>query len=342
MRKFFPILFVLISLNTWTQNHVYFGEKQAALHPSLFFDKDGNLYPERSIPNTELEKYSGSLKDYYEQNPGVFSEIKTAYQVDENLPLEESMLRLNTAIFNGTISDSLENPPTFLIHGFRKSYVPQNQDRTSVSDFDSIIASVPEGKMKNFVLVYWDGMYDCCFGTKFSENKRIFDAFEIAQLNAKAVGQSLGTLILQSPLNELEMMSFSLGAQVINASVSSLLYSKKKIHFYLIEPAISGQDLQNSFTNVDKRNKFSITIVYNENDFVLKKKDPKLGLFGPGPYKHGVTTLGCNYKKDAIFTKQYFDQKKVSCTLVDFSFVGKTHREPTYFNPVYAPIIWGY
>lgn len=319
-----------------------FGEREEEKHPSLYFDAEGNLYPSRRISNTDLEKNSGSLKEFYLSNPGVFSEVKLSYQLSENLPMEEALDSLNWAIFSSTLKDSSAFVPTLLIHGFRKSYKKQNADRTSIEDFDSIIASVPKTRPKNFILVYWDGMYDCCFGTKLKENKRIFDAFEEAQLNAQKVGTSLGALLKKSACQQMELLSFSLGAQVVSSAVPSILTSKKEIHFYLIEPAISGKNLQESFSSVDKRNRFHLTIVYNENDFVLKKKDPKFGLLGPGPYKHGATTLGCNYKNDAVFTQQFLEQKKVECNLVDFSFMGKTHREPSYFNPTFSPLIWGY
>ena len=41
---------------------------------------------------------------------------------------------------------------------------------------------------------------------------------------------------------------------------------------------------------------------------MLRKKDYFFELFGPGPRKHGNTTLGCNSNNEAIKLKDYFIQ----------------------------------
>lgn len=319
---------------------MYFGERTKEKQTSLYFDAEGNLYPSKRLPNNDLEKYSGSLKDFYLSNPGVFSEIKSDYQLPDGLAFDQALDSLNWAIFSSTLDLSSELVPTFLIHGFRKSYLPLNNDRTSQQDFDSIMASLPTLMTKNFVLVYWDGLYDCCIGANFSENKRIFEAFEQAQQNAQKVGKSLGKLIEQSKIKEMEMLSFSLGAQVINSVIAQLINTPVKVHATLVEPAMAGQNLVDSFENGSGQLQISLTIVFNEEDFVLKKKDPKVSIFGPGPFRYGITTLGCNYDNDAELTKELLERKNISCQLLNFSFIGKTHRVPNYFRPPHATLIW--
>ena len=77
----------------------------------------------------------------------------------------------------------------------------------------------------------------------------------------------------------------------------------------LIAPALSGDSFKNYYTRTTKfdfksKDNYKLTILYNDHDFVLRKK---VGWFGPGPYKYVNTTLGCNTKGCTLdFQKHHY------------------------------------
>jgi hypothetical protein len=123
-------------------------------------------------------------------------------------------------------------------------------------------------------------------------------------------------------------------------SICQLTPQQKRVNICLVAPAIAGIE---AFKNYYKRqshvlfrnqDNYKLAIVFNTEDFVLKKKDNKIGLIGPGPYKHGITTLGCNYDDAATQLKKYFavNFPNSKMELFDLSFVvGKMHHARTYF-----------
>jgi hypothetical protein len=334
--------FILLSVQTFGQN-VYFGEHDFAVIPSLYFDMDGNLYPSERISDSEMESADSKLINYYKSHLNVFSNICIGLNV-ENQGVESSIEMVNTAIFNREMNKySIEDKNiTFLIHGFRKSYKPQNEDETSSANFESMMNSIPKGQERKFVRVFWDGLYDCCITLNIADNNKIFKLFEESIGNADNIGKSFGRLLGQSTVENYTLVSFSLGAKIITSALPSI--DKKLFPYYviLVAPAIGGDDLKTSLSKIERRNKMELTIIYNEDDFVLMKKDPKSGIIGPGPNKFGVTTLGCNYKNEAEYTKKHLDNNLVKCRLVKFNFIGKTHKVSSYFDPLYGPLIWGY
>ncbi|MBU2019611.1 MAG: hypothetical protein KJ941_08195 [Bacteroidetes bacterium] len=335
-------LLVLFSFQSFAQN-VHFGEHESSTLPSLYFDKDGNLYPSERISDSDMETAKSSLSNFYKSNPAVFNKVCEDLTV-ENKGVDGSIQDVNTAIFNremAKFSNESKNL-TFLIHGFRKAFKQQNEDESSIENFESMVSSIPPGQERQFVRVFWDGLYDCCITLNVADNMKIFKLFESSIVNADNVGKSFGRMLAQSPIESYTLLSFSLGAKVIASALPSI--DKKLTPYYviLVAPAIDGADITTALSKIERRNKLELTIVYNEDDFVLMKKDPKSGLIGPGPNKFGVTTLGCNYKKEAEYTKTHFDNHLVKCRLVKFNFIGKTHKVSAYFDPLYGPLIWGY
>ena len=79
-------------------------------------------------------------------------------------------------------------------------------------------------------------------------------------------------------------------------------------------PAISSKPYSDYYDrNSDKKyqeeDNYTLTVIFNEKDFVLLKKDPKILVFGPGPKKYGETTLGCNHKKEIRKLERVFASK---------------------------------
>jgi hypothetical protein len=81
-----------------------------------------------------------------------------------------------------------------------------------------------------------------------------------------------------------------------------------------------------------KEDNYSLFIIYNEKDFVLKKRDNKIGILGPGPYKYGITTLGCNHHKCTIKLEKYFKTNYPNSPihLYNLSYIGKCHHVRCY------------
>jgi hypothetical protein len=93
-------------------------------------------------------------------------------------------------------------------------------------------------------------------------------------------------------------------------------------------------------------------IVYNEDDFVLKKKDPKTGVFGPGANGYGKTGLGCNHHNQAKKLRAYFEKNfpKSQISLLDKTSLGKCHSLRCYTqgkelekvsNFLWMWVVWG-
>jgi hypothetical protein len=114
--------------------------------------------------------------------------------------------------------------------------------------------------------------------------------------------------------------------------------SAARVNICLIAPAISADLIfqnyliRNSQWDMANGDNYRLYIAYNENDFVLRKKDYAIGIFGPGPYKYGNTSLGCNHRHAAERLAEYFEANfPVSFVgLYDLSSVGKCHHVSCY------------
>ena len=336
-------------------SNVLFGERDLNnKRLSLYFDKQGHLYPDYYIADTSLERANASLNEWYSNNQQQFIKIAAiyncrfnTYSTDNCRVLNDSILSANLRKINGTKTED-NNSVTLMIHGFRKPYKTINHDRTSPTDFKTMEEAINKymPSKSTLIEVYWDGLYGCCFSTDFKENDRLFHIFEASQINAEKVGNSLKKVIANINQDTVTIITHSLGAKVAVYSLFNIntdnakTPSNKRVNLCIVAPAISGDLIKDNFYKRNstvafkKSDNYHLYIVYNENDFVLLKKDNKIGLVGPGPYKYGNTTLGCNYEKSALKLQKFFIETypASSIKLFDAGNVGKCHLVHCYFN----------
>ena len=340
----FAILLCSVRLSA---QHVFYGERPADKNDgALFFDKDGFPYPDYFIADSSMANAYGSLFTWFMQNSGAFIEISASYQLFPEKIDRETIFQLRDSITAGKIRsinrESYGYPAVaFYVHGFRKLYVSKTNEVTSAEEFRLLKANLATyGQPEAFgVEVYWDGMYDCCFSAKHSRNKELFRLFETAAKNAQAVGLGLRTVLSGITNDHLQIISHSLGAQVVasalfNREASTLpTPSQQHIAICMLAPAIDGHTTFKSYHERQTTHNFStadnyrLMIVYNEDDFVLLKKDPKTGMFGPGTKRYGETSLGCNYRNEAVKLERYFSEHYPNSTirLLDKTSLGKAH-----------------
>ncbi len=348
MRLFFAVCFLLVSVSANAQN-VFYGERTTdSTRIALYFDRTGFPYPDLYIPDSTMKKAGGSLFAWFMQNPEAFITLSAKYQLFPEKIDSETIYRLRDSITAEQIrqiNKQLENgyeAIAYYIHGFRKSYLQQNGDVTSREEFGLLktnLASYPRASDPLEIEVYWDGMYDCCFSTRRAKNKELFLLFEQAGINAHAVGKGLRPFLNGTKTNRLQIVAHSLGAVVATAALfnfdesNSPTPAQRDVRLCLIAPAMSSNLLfdhygnHNGFTVESQPfvENYRIMVVYNEKDFVLRKKDPKVGWFGPGTESYGNTSLGCNHRNAAVKLQQYFKEKGVNLRLVDKTSLGKAH-----------------
>ncbi len=362
--SFFSLIFLLITFFVPSQNnHSLYGERVlTSKNLALYFDEAGNIYPDYFIPNDEMTLAHYDLYDWYSMHPKAFSAIAKQYGC-----VFRQFNTINAQILNDSIAVSkcrtvnaavlLQTSVAFLIHGFRKPFIEQNGDFTSQKDFMLMKAHLNQKAALNtcFIEVYWDAMYGCCFTTNIKKNDFLFSLFDTAQIHAEATGYALRKVMNQIKVDTLNIITHSLGAKVAvyalfnvkDYSPNELKYQtqltpqQKRVNICLVAPAIAGID---AFKNYYKRqshvlfrnqDNYKLAIVFNSDDFVLKKKDNKLGIIGPGPYKHGNTTLGCNYDNAATQLKTYFGANFPNSKIELFDVtkvIGKVHHARTYFS----------
>ena len=331
LMQHFSRLLLISLLFSWfqstAQHFVLYGERNLNdTILSVYFDRNGKPYPDYFIADSVLNFNTGSLDSFYNSYPNDFSAICSLYKCRFNKYSISNTSILNDSIFQ-TIADKINNQtkkglvPTFMIHGFRKSYVNKPGVFTSVIDYNLLIAAINRLSTEkySYIRVFWDGSYlDISEGVK--QMKQIFTVFEKAQLNAVSVGYGLRQVLSRTTSPEVNIISHSLGAKVVtNALFDTTINNyptpnNRNINICLIAPAIDGIEAfknyysRNSTLAYKKSDNYSLFVLYNKKDFVLRKKDYFFELFGPGPRKHGNTTLGCNSNNEAIKLKDYFIQ----------------------------------
>jgi hypothetical protein len=284
-------------------------------------------------------------------NGSEFLKISAAYKCNFDKCNSENCTGLNNSIaasLRKKINDlnSEYQSVTFLIHGFRKPFKEENGDTDSPYDFSLMRNAIDKyyGEKTLYVEIYWDAYYDCCFSARASNNERLFELFGHAQSNAEFVGKSLNAVITGLNYSKINIVTHSLGAKVaLNAlfdteTTGVKTPSNQKVNICLIAPAISPESIYTNYykrnSDIDFKNKdnYNLVVVYNEKDFVLRKKDNKVGLFGPGPYKYGNTTLGCNHHDAAtnLVVKIKKDYPNSNIKSFDVSYVGKCHLVSCY------------
>lgn len=326
--KPFHLLCLLLPWFSFGQ-HVYFGERSDQdTSYSIYFDKDGFPYPNYPIADTSMERAYGSLFTWFQQHNEAFISICKDYEYFPESIDRKTILTLRSAIIRrwaDTINARSESYPAiaFYIHGYRKAYHQSGSDVTSVTEFGMLRQELKTyGKPEAFAVnVYWDGMYDCCFSSNFKKNKQLFRLFTEAVHQAKKTGYCLRLLTNKLHNKPLQLITHSLGAQVavsllfnepdVPANLPETPY-QERISICMIAPAIGAKTLH-AYRNrlpvseLDSTDNYRLMILYNEADFVLQKKDPKTGFFGPGVHRYGETGLGCNYHNEAVDLQHYFE-----------------------------------
>lgn len=324
MRIFIGLITAILTFccgtKAWAQmGSVFYGERNLEMDQSaLFLDKDGWWYPAIRIEDDSLRKV-GNLKNWYASHPVDFEYLSKLYGCTFSGWSEKNAHILNDSIRQNRIqfwSKPGANRLTFLVHGFRKTFRPLPYERDSPNDYQilkkALMASGAEtGPM---VEVYWDGLYGCCFSASPSQNRPLFQLFETASVHAEAAGRALGIFLAGLQSKQIGLISHSLGAKVLLHAVAEPVWKSvpdKELRLCLIGPAI-GPDLVLKLlkkrTDAGDQNRIRLDLVYNEGDFVLRKKDPKLGWFGPGPKKYGDTRLGCNARNATVKLKEKVNQ----------------------------------
>ena len=342
-------LLLLIPAGCPAQPNVLYGERRLDRSTSaVFFDKDGNIYPDYFIPDSSLSHSDASLKTWYKAHPADFATICNSYHCGFDKYTVINLLVLNDSI-TASVKRSIEAKRTkaasvtFLVHGYRKSFKALNGDSPAPQDYGTL-----ENAINNFsnspllfVEVYWDGMYDCCFSKNTRRNKELFKLFETARENAGKVGIGLRKLITGLSFDTINIVTHSLGAEVACSALfdtskdRSATPANKTLNLCLIAPAISGVErfqayyARNAAIDYRTKDNYRLCIIYNSNDFVLKKK---IGIFGPGPYKYGNTCLGCNYDNAAADLQLYFGSSYPHSTvqLIDLSATVGCHHVICY------------
>lgn len=321
---------------------------------AIHFDKDGLPYPNTFIADSSLQHSLGSLFTWYQQHGDAFISICADYNFFPETINKQTIDQLSDSIIGKWMerinNESLKSPAVaYYVHGFRKLFTSTENASTSVEEFRLLkenLRTYPNPTAYE-VEVYWDGTYDCCFSTNHKKNKQLFKLFVEAQENAEKVAISLRKVLNLTQKRQLQVVGHSLGAQVIayslfdpegiSNSIPTPNQADHRVSICLIAPAIDARvfhDYYNRSTpvNADTTDNYRLMIVYNESDFVLKKKDPKTGIFGPGANSYGKTGLGCNHHGQADKLESYFKKHfpKSAITLLDKSELGKCHSWRCY------------
>lgn len=347
-RVTFYLMLIFPCLIFGQSTNVLFGERDLKNERlAVYIDKEGSPYPDYFISNSSLENSNASLINWYSKNQNDFFTISKQYNCHFNNFSQENCLILNDSIVS-KLKERINskkgefNSVSFLIHGYRKPFVKTNGDRTSPRDYGIMEESISKNIKTIFVEVYWDAMYDCCYSTNRKKNKALYALLQMAEKNAEPVGHCLRSVIYNLQFDTINIITHSLGAKVASHTLFNVSKSNvptpvnKRVNICLIAPALSDDSFAQYYerqTTYDFKTKdnYKLILLYNENDFVLRKK---VGWFGPGPNRYVNTTLGCNHKGCTTAFEKDFQKKftNSSLQLIDMSFVGQCHLVGCYFS----------
>lgn len=325
--------YILLSSTPGEGQHVLYGERELTNKFAVYLDREGNIYPPVFISNSRLSESGFSLSNWYEKHPDQFAFIAKSVGI-VGVYSSEKLNQLNDSLVARLVQGwKNEKELNFIVHGFRKSFVQQNEDSTSTAEF-----LVMENRLKMYltspiIRVYWDGMYDCCISKDTKRNKEILEMFQIAQVQAEQAGKGLSRILNQLSCEKVNLISHSLGALVISSTKENTKPVRKhQCNWLFVAPAIDHTAL--AFDDGSALPFDHLGIIYNHKDFVLKKKDPFIGWFGPGNKKYGNTSLGCNCDRDMAKLKKELHRSHPHFKLdvFDFTSIGKTHKVKAYFG----------
>ncbi|MFT4722040.1 MAG: hypothetical protein ACI8QW_000418 [Saprospiraceae bacterium] len=345
MRYYMSIFLVLFVFQCMAQENVSYvacrmllGEEENVAR--VFLDKNGDFYPAFAVIEDEFEKTNFSLREY----SNVVLESK---KLTDSIwvKIQEEVVSDLVEEINSRIAKE-ENLYVF-IHGFRKPAAPINGDTSAHDDYGFMRERINQatGKENYFLEIYWDGMYlkpehslkfIVSLGKMFKKQ---------AKANAENAGLGLRKVISKIEKNDITVITHSLGAEV----VTSLLFNAKekeeeatphqRINICMAAPAISKKEfkryynrsLESSFIEPDN---YNLTIIYNEEDFVLSKAYKFLGVKLSFSRRYGNTRLGCNCGNEAYELEEYFEKHFPSSPiqLIHATSFGASHHSLSYFG----------
>lgn len=317
------------------QQHVFFGERaQEKYVNAIFFDRWGHIYPSVFISDSLLQAANGNLHQVYAINPSLFASVArsemqsdTVFSIGAAEQLEIALIKRYQRMWSA-LHDA---PVLFAVHGYRKSFQPTATDVSSVADFETLRLRLQQvdTTRHHWVEIYWDGGYDCCFSLRTKQNKVLFQLFEQVYWQSSVVGEKLYAIL--SGVNQAHQgfIAHSLGVNLLIPTMQAA--SEHPRSFFILAPAT---DADQHWNNWSPRAQHQIWLLWNKHDFALRKKDAKLGWFGPGVYRYGETSLGCNHRQ-AVDRWQSNVRKQapaVRLNLVDLSESGTIHSLRYYLG----------
>ena len=344
--KYYLVLFpILLSSIVFSQENVsyaqtYIRSEKIENVTRVFLDKNGHVYPLSDIDENLFRNANYELKKLSRL---VSVNTDTSYwtwQKRQNEFSEKLASKLNGEI-------SSEQNLYIFIHGFRKPAAPINGDTSAHADYGFMRERINQatGKENYFLEIYWDGMYlkpehslkfIVSLGKMFKKQ---------AKENAENAGLGLRKVISKIEKNDITVITHSLGAEVL----TSLLFNAKekeeeatphqRINICMAAPAISKKEfkryynrsLENPFIG---RDNYNLTIIYNEEDFVLSKAYKFLGVKLSFSRRYGNTRLGCNCGNEAYELEEYFGKHFPSSPiqLIRATSFGASHHSLSYFG----------
>lgn len=304
----------------------------------IFLDRNGDLYPGQTIPDSLLAGANASLAELFAQQPGLFPTAQPGFGA-----YQDSLLRSELAALNALAGQSTE--VFALVHGFRKPFRSIQGGRTAQSEYlllqQKIRNAAPASAKPLFLEIYWDGTYDCCFSLKAKRNREIFELFELkAQRYASAAGYRLRPLLAGIDTERLRLVGHSLGVRLLAAATFNA-YSEDvpegiltgptpaqtTVDLCLIGPAIAGDVFerygQRGQEERPTKDNYRLAILYNKKDFVLKKR---IFIFGPGPRRFGDTSLGADRRRSIQKLTERFETEFSGSVLKTYEVdIGKSH-----------------
>lgn len=345
----------LITSAVFSQDNVIYGERSADMNSdAVFLDQEGSIYPDYFISNESLFQSKACLHVWYKNHPAEFFDIAKKHNCPVQVVNQISVQQLEDTLLAQAIRKiqsmkTATNTLNVLVHGYRKSFVPNEDDVTSVEAFANLEQKLTTGLgVKHPTLkIYWDASYDCCYSMDGKKNREMFEGFERAYHRADTIGVSLKRLLNTINYAQINFVGHSLAAKVLQSCLYDLkgngipCLSQARVNVCLIAPATTGIE---SWAHFKRRNysipgqdNVRIWMLYNEKDFALKKKDNHFELFGPGAEAYGPTTLGCNHKRTLTKLEKYTKENFVGSTFifVDGTSLGKIHSQFLYLDSPY-------
>jgi hypothetical protein len=317
------ILIVLLSCDPISKLYVKFGEVKPVLEKrdddafTIFFDREGTIYPDLTLSDSLIKYYDSRLQYLYQNEPTILKNACLKSHVSES----SSFTELQTKIIEEKASEINRNANgkqiVFMIHGFNKH--PLLPDSASSSHEFMQMRDTLKSKYSNtnfyFVEIYWDG---CSWvnGKKSREALNTFKIWNNAEAASNLVGLELRRILSKINHDTTWVITHSLGASVITCALFNVdkfkegkfrqnLMKKckdtvnyktpiKEFKIGMLAPAIPGDNSFDEFKNRTPPNSiiynYRFVIGYNIYDPALTKK---IGI----PKHFGATSLGCLYSE---------------------------------------------